>query len=365
MKISFDLNVIVYFAAICTGIYTSLLLFFAEQNRMANRFLALLMLAITGWIADAFFRASGIYAQRPDLYFLPIYYSFAFGPLLYLYVCAITNKGFHFRPLIWLHFVPVVLQAAFYWYMCFQSYHVKYNVWYHVHQPVTYRIEYDGTWLSLAIYLWLATRHFIKYRLWLADNYSNITRRQLNWLRLSLLTLILVCMAWLFEAFLRDFRNTYYQYDVSTNLLCIVIFCIGILGMQQGSVNISFTEEKADIPFKVAAGADAGVMRLIEQAMLNHRLYLNPELTLADVAKHLNLPPRVVSAAINAASGKAFNTYVNRHRVDEIKQRLQTADLGKFTLLGIAFESGFNSKTSFNRTFKEFTGCSPSDFLKK
>ena len=365
MKISFDVNVILYFAAICTGVYTSLLLFFSGQNKTANRFLALLMLAITGWIVDAFFRASGIYSQRPGFYFLPIYYSFAFGPLLYLYVCAITNKGFKLRPVHLLQFVPVLIQAAFYWYMCFQGYPVKYRVWFNIHQPYTYRLEYDGTWLSLVIYLVLATRHFNKYRSWLADNYSNITRRMLNWLKFSLFTLILVCAAWLFEAFLRDFRNTYYQYDVSTNLLCIVIYCIGILGMQQAATNVAFTEEKATAPARPPAEADAGIMRLIDRAMQTDKLYLNPELTLADMARHLNLPARAVSATINAASGKAFNTYVNEYRVEEIKGRLQTADLGRFTLLGIAFESGFNSKTSFNRIFKEFTGCSPTDFLKK
>jgi AraC-like DNA-binding protein len=364
MKIVFDLNVTAYFAGISVGIYTALLLFFSSQNKLANKILSFLILAITGWVTDAFFRASGIYGQRPDLYFLPIYYSFAFGPLLYYYVRAITNRDFRFKGIDLLHFIPVFIQAAFYIFVSFQSYQAKYFVWFHIHQPYTYRIEYDGTWLSLVIYLLLAIRHFKKYQSWLANNYSNITRKQKNWLKFSLITLIFVCTAWLFEAILRDFKNTYYQYDLSTNLLCIVIFCIGILGMQQSATVVEFADDSLPARAETIVHPDDNIVRLIQEAMTGGRLYLNPELTLADLSKYLKLSPKIVSFNINAAFNKPFNTYVNSFRVEEIKKKLQTADLEKFTLLSIAFESGFNSKTSFNRIFKEFTGSSPSDFIK-
>lgn len=365
MKINFDLNVIVYFAAISVGIYTSLLLWFSSRNRFANKVLSLLIISITGWVVDAFLRKSGIYGLYPNLYFLPIYYSFAFGPLLFLYVRAITNKDFKFTRFELLHFIPVLIQGCFYLIVCFQPYHVKYDLWFNVHQPYTYRIEYDGTWLSLVIYLVLSFLYFRKYQSWLANNYSNLSRKLLNWLKFSLITLILVCIAWLFEAVLRDFKNTYYQYDFSTNLLCIVIYGVGVLGMQEADTLVEFKGEKVADRSGAIIKPDEAVVRLIDEAMTGHRLYLNPELTLAELAAFLNLPAKTVSFNINAAYNKPFNTYINSFRVDEIKRRLQTADLQKFTLLSIAFDSGFNSKTSFNRIFKEFTGTSPSDFIKK
>ena len=174
-----------------------------------------------------------------------------------------------------------------------------------------------------------------------------------------------MCIAWLFEAVLRDFKNTYYQYDFSTNLLCIVIYGVGVLGMQEADTLVEFKGEKVADRSGAPIKPDEAVVRLIDEAMTGHRLYLNPELTLAELAAFLNLPAKTVSFNINAAYNKPFNTYINSFRVDEIKRRLQTADLQKFTLLSIAFDSGFNSKTSFNRIFKEFTGTSPSDFIKK
>lgn len=365
MKINFDINVISYFSVISIGIYTAILLGFSANNKLANRVLALLLLAITGWIVDAFFRASGIYGQQPSWYFLPIYYSFAFGPLLYFYVRAITNQAFVFGSKQLLHFIPVLIQAIFYWCITFQTYQTKYFIWFNIHQPYTYRLEYDGTWLSLVIYLLLAVKYFSKYQNWVANNFSNVTKKLLNWLKFSLVTLIMVCIAWLFEAILRDFKNTYYQYDVSTNLLCLIIFCIAVIGMQQATNNVVFEIETQQLQTDAVSEADEELMKFIRKAMNEDKLYLNPELTLADLAKHLQLPAKIVSFNINLATGKPFNTFVNGYRVEEIKARLRSSDLEKFTLLSIAFESGFNSKTSFNRIFKEFTGTSPSDFIKK
>lgn len=366
MKIDFGVNVLLYFAAVSVGIYSAIILLSSAKNKLPNRLLGLLMLAITGWIVDALMRASGIYGQYPSLYFLPIYYSFAFGPLLYLYVLAITNKNFHFKKKYALHFVPVVIQGLFYWVVTFQSYQFKYYTWFHIHQPYTYRVEYDGTWLSMVIYLTLAIVHVNKYQLWLQNNYSNTTQKMLNWLKISLGILALVCIAWLFEAYLRDFRNTYYQYDLSTNLLCLVIYCIGFIGIKQVAVDLVFVpDENQVISPKAIAKADDRIVASIENILKVEKLYLNPELTIADLAKRLDLPAKTVSFNINAAFNKPFNSYINAFRVDEVKARLQSSDVEKFTLLGIAFESGFNSKTSFNRIFKEFTGSSPSDFIKK
>lgn len=365
MKIDFGLTVILYLAAITTGLFFSLLLFFSSKNKIANRLLALLIIAITGWIIDAFFRASGIYGQRPDLYFLPIYYSFSFGPLLYFYVQAITNKKFHFSVKSLLHFIPALIQAGFYWIITFKTYREKYDIWSNLHQPYTYRIEYDGTWISLVVYLTLSILYLKRYQLWLSDNYSNLSKKSMSWLKTALFILVLVCIAWLFEAYLRDFKSTYYRYDYSTNLLCLVIYCVGVISMQQASTQIAFEPEKqVEQTLPLFLIANKALAERITHALKNDKLYLNPELSLADLAAHLKTPAKMVSNTINTAFNKSFNSYVNTFRVDEAKNRFKTADLDKFTLLSIAFESGFNSKASFNRVFKDITGQSPSHYLK-
>ena len=93
--------------------------------------------------------------------------------------------------------------------------------------------------------------------------------------------------------------------------------------------------------------------------------YLNPSITLAELASKIGLHPNELSQIINKEEGMNFNDYINSHRVEAVKASIQSGRADQFTLLTIAYESGFNSKATFNRTFKKFTNQSPSQFLKE
>jgi AraC-like DNA-binding protein len=101
----------------------------------------------------------------------------------------------------------------------------------------------------------------------------------------------------------------------------------------------------------------------IEQLMQNEKMFLNPELSLADLAKRLKTNVSVLSAAINQGFGKNFNDFVNEHRVLEFKQQAGLPENKHFTLLALAFECGFNSKATFNRAVKKATGLSPKELM--
>jgi AraC-like DNA-binding protein len=99
--------------------------------------------------------------------------------------------------------------------------------------------------------------------------------------------------------------------------------------------------------------------------MTEKKLYQTPELTLNIVSKELNIHPNTLSQVINSVEQKNFFDYVNTLRIEEFKHRITNPDNHKYTLLSLAYECGFNSKTSFNRNFKNLTGKSPSEFLKE
>jgi AraC-like DNA-binding protein len=93
------------------------------------------------------------------------------------------------------------------------------------------------------------------------------------------------------------------------------------------------------------------------------KVYLDAELTLTKLAAHLDLPPKTVSAVLNQHLKVGFNEYVNRFRVEEVKQRLLNPPKGNLTVLAVAFDSGFNSLATFQRVFKNLTGITPTQFL--
>ena len=99
--------------------------------------------------------------------------------------------------------------------------------------------------------------------------------------------------------------------------------------------------------------------------MLQEKLYKNPELTLAEISQKLSVHPNVLSQVINSIEQKNLYDYVNQQRVDEFKRLVMLPENQKFTLLSLAYECGYNSKTAFNRNFKKETGLSPTAYLKQ
>lgn len=93
------------------------------------------------------------------------------------------------------------------------------------------------------------------------------------------------------------------------------------------------------------------------------KCYLNPELTLSELATKLDTNTSVLSAVINSGFGKNFNDFVNEYRVEAFKRKAAAPDSKHLTLLAIAFDCGFNSKATFNRAFKKVTDVSPKAFL--
>ena len=97
----------------------------------------------------------------------------------------------------------------------------------------------------------------------------------------------------------------------------------------------------------------------LEHLMTTQKIFKNPELSLRILANILNIKPYLLTNCLNINYGKSFNTYVNEKRIEELKLLLEKPENDKITLLGLAYEAGFNSKASFNRSVKKITGKSP------
>ena len=93
-----------------------------------------------------------------------------------------------------------------------------------------------------------------------------------------------------------------------------------------------------------------------------NRYYQDPELSLSSLAEKLELGPHELSRIINTVLKKSFNDFINEYRVAEVAQKMQEPAYDHLTLLGIAYESGFNSQRTFNRVFKEMTGKTPVEY---
>ena len=100
----------------------------------------------------------------------------------------------------------------------------------------------------------------------------------------------------------------------------------------------------------------------ILQYIQTEKAYEDAELSLTKVAKHFNTNVSIISKIINQGFQLNFNDFVNYYRIEAVKDKLRAGEKDTQTLLGIAYDCGFNSKATFNRAFKKFTGFSPKDW---
>jgi len=102
----------------------------------------------------------------------------------------------------------------------------------------------------------------------------------------------------------------------------------------------------------------------LSQYMKEDQLYLDPSLSLRQLAEHLGLHPNKLSWLLNEHIGKNFNEYINFFRLETFKVKALEPANSHLTLLGLAYESGFNSKTVFNAYFKRMEDMTPSAWVK-
>ena len=109
----------------------------------------------------------------------------------------------------------------------------------------------------------------------------------------------------------------------------------------------------------------AALHQKLGQLVQSEKVYCRSELTLTELAKMLGTHPNYLSQVINEKEGKNFYDYINTLRTEEFKKLVADPHNQRFTLLSLAFECGFNSKSSFNKYFKKVTGQSPSEYVQQ
>jgi AraC-like DNA-binding protein len=153
----------------------------------------------------------------------------------------------------------------------------------------------------------------------------------------------------------------------------IIIFYIGISGLQSVNRNLytlHFKPETAPPPpdplksdVNKTQAIDETLRSLLVEHLMINKPYLEPELSLTDLAKQLKTNPTILSKLINEGFGQNFNDFINEHRIRELMGKMQMGEHRNQTLLGLALDCGFNSKATFNRSFKKLTSMSPKEWM--
>jgi AraC-like DNA-binding protein len=352
-----DFERVLLFVALLNGAVLVAALLSRKENHLANLFLSAAVATGLYFQFIVYLRSSGLIEQYPRLRRSGFPASLLDVPLLFLYVSALTSPDFRWSRRHLLHFLPFLFGLL--WYLAFYAVPLDSPLWRNSEASLYERYARSVIGVSICgVYLGACFHRLRHYRRFVRQYFSELRRVRLRWLQWLL---VLVTGPWLFEL-IDVLTGPYVTMDrYVVPLMTVVILLIGFFGLQQ---SVIFDADRAsDSRHEIFSEEELTQWKgRLESFMEEGKPYLNPELRLVDLARGLGLRTYQVSELINRGAGTNFYDYVNRRRVDEAKRRLTNPAFSHMNILGIAVDSGFNSKSVFNDVFRRMTGKTPSEF---
>ena len=300
------------------------------------------------------------------------------GPFMYLYVLSLVSDKTRIRPRDLLHLLPFIffngyiLIASFYPGIAdklnLEELSQKYD------PPFLFLFFLILTAISGPVYYLLIMRLFRKLDINIFNNYSSSSGIDLGWLRklvmiFGIIWTILISVTVIHHVF--NMFSIAFCTDGLFLSLSLFVMLIGYFGLKQriifSSEDVLIAREDTTTHVKYAGSrltdseARQYADRLIEY-MGYSKPYLNPDLSLSQLAGEIGVTSHYLSQIINEKFKLNFFDFINGYRVEAFKEKITDPGYSNFSFLGIAFECGFNSKSAFNRIFKQVTGLTPSKF---
>lgn len=300
---------------------------------------------------------------------------FAMAPALYLSVLHYTLPNKTFKSKDYLHFIPLLL---FFIYLGPAAVGLKVSFNSANLLPMEFG-KIIGIILSLSIKVQLAVYWLMAYhRLYqhqkdIQQVASNTGPVNLQWLRFLLLGLVFMIVLWFNTIFFKVYLIEVISavgYLVGVLFICYFLLAQKeIYPYQANDLNqIAQVIEERKIPSAKPRFTNEHLYQLKEKLMLlmdAEKPYLDNELGLPQLADEMDISSHDLSYLLNEGFGMNFFLFINTYRVAEAKQLMLSEQHKHLNLLGIAYSAGFNSKTTFNTSFKKETGLSPSQFMRQ
>jgi AraC-like DNA-binding protein len=368
------------------GIFLTTLLLSRKQSRTASRFLAAVMFLMAVDLAMAAYHLAGFESQAPHLIGSDFAISFLYGPLLYLYVRTLTRPEASVRARDTFHLLPfigaVLAAAPFYALPAGEKLLI---------------LQSGGTletaghlgavahfkFVSAFIYVTLILRTLHRHRKAMLARPSSLHQADLIWLRNvvrgALALVVITFVTYGLRTGATDFVvgfETGLVYDHVTLLaVTLYVYGIGFLGLRQHDIAASHqippvtnghASNVSPVPRYDRSGLDARKARQgsedLRALMEREHPYRDGNLTLGDLADMLGMSTHNLTEILSTKIGQTFHDFVNGYRTREVQRRLSDPEDAHLTVIAIAFEAGFNSKSTFNTVFKRQTGMTPSAF---
>jgi AraC-like DNA-binding protein len=370
LRLVFTFNKMFYTAGIAISFFLSVLLVGKKHKTIADYLLSFWLCWIGLHLWFVYLALPQNISDFPALLGLSIPMPLLHPPMLYLYTATICRE--RLPRFWWLHFMPIL--ACYLYQMPFMLLPDDQKIWIFQHEGAGYEgymlMIFAAISLSGVGYIFFAQRLLYRHRKIIADLFSYQTNISLRWLQYLIYGMAGI---WLAVLFGND--------PLVFGLTVLLVLFIGYFGIRQGDI---FSNPMA---LEIAVEADSPMdsppdkkkyeksglspelaevlHQRLQELMITQQLFKKSELSLTELADRLGTHPNYLSQIINEKTGKNFYDYVNTMRVEAFIKMAVDPQNRQYTLLALAYECGFNSKSAFNRFFKKEMGQSPSEYINK
>jgi AraC-like DNA-binding protein len=391
MNIRLNLYAVVLLFAFVQGVFYSILFIRrgVSEERVSDFWMAGLVFSLCifnlGWMLGFM----GIHLLGEQLWFFPQRVGLLFGPVVYYYLRTQINAEYQFTRRDFRHFIPYSIYFIYHL-SIFLTGKSSVDGWVtHIHGRFHIGdIESIVEVVSSCVYFFLSLRLYKRYQKWLPKERSDVEGIKFDWYKRFLWAVAIgifsALLFYILGAYIQlSFQEIWIQRAIVGVIICYIAFAgydqlqprYLVFNDQQSTTNESAilplikiaTSDQQPTTNELAVSSNTKIEKeelekwkiRIDEAMTKEQLFLNPELTLSELSERLKSHNSLVSYIINTAFEKNFNDFVNAYRVESFRGKINDPKLKHLTLLAIAFDCGFNSKSTFNRAIKKETGGTP------
>ncbi|MCH2082709.1 MAG: AraC family transcriptional regulator [Saprospiraceae bacterium] len=355
-----------------------------DENQKHSLWLAAFILLGSWYICPFMLGYAGWYSEdgyREFMFFVPFQQLFLIGPVFFFYIKTLLNKDFKLNRRDFIHFLPAIIYMV-YSIIVFVGDMLIFDAFYFYadgeDKDLDFWYQMTGL-LSMLYYLINGLVYYWNYRKISVEEVSFADEIAFKWIKYFTiafgLILVLRVLFFILNPEWGEFGSKYWYY------LCfsILLMYISITGYSN-TVKTSMRFDANDLEKLEPIRADENIgsknepentlildewNNKITKLFEKENIYENPNLTLSQIATLLHTNRNIISKVINQKFKMNFNDFVNEKRAEAVIQKLQNGEHLKNTLLSIAMDCGFNSKTTFNRAFKKHTALTPKQYILK
>lgn len=319
-----------------------------------------------------YFGFAGIYRLYPKLAIVGSSLMLLEGPFFYFYTALATNKIKRLKITYALHAIPFLFFALYNGnkILSFGASDRYLRILDFFNDETNIVVFLFGLFnhLHIILYLFFSIILLRKYSKQLPDSFSYIEDINLKWLRNLIVGItsisVLIIIGFIIDDVLA-LVNHNFKATLIYSAFAILPFYLSFYAIRQKIIYPDQFETLTTSKYQ-SSGMSLEVSKKTASELLEYMMdqkpYLNPKLTIKELAEGLEMHPKEVSRVINENFNQNFFNFINHYRVEEFKRKLLDSKNDNYTLIAIAYDSGFNTKSSFNSIFKKLTGQTPSAY---